>query len=79
MPLVLLLLASLLCLCTPFSRTCSRLGRLHLPLGESELPVITGIRQLIAPLAVLPIAFIALIRHLLPLLLVLPHGISQAH
>jgi len=49
------------------------------PLGEGELLVIPGIRQLIAPLAVRQLALVALICHFLPLLLVLPHGIPQAH
>ncbi|MNF99768.1 hypothetical protein D3C84_826830 [compost metagenome] len=79
MPLVLLLLASLLCRGTPLSSASARLGRFHLALGEGELSIKSSISQLIAPLAVLQLPLVALVCHLLPLLLVLPHGIPQAH
>ncbi|MNT02558.1 hypothetical protein D3C72_1370610 [compost metagenome] len=79
LPLILLLLASLLCSGTPLSSTSARLGRFHLALGQGKLSIIAGIRQLIAPLAVLQLPLVTLVGHLLPILLVLPHGISQAH
>ncbi|MNY03903.1 hypothetical protein D3C86_1365470 [compost metagenome] len=79
LPLVLLLLASLLCRGTPLSSASARLGRFHLALGEGELSIKSSISQLIAPLAVLQLPLVALVCHLLPLLLVLPHGIPQAH